>query len=111
MKLLKKGAESNVNHKPKNHTRLHDERTNIVRTLLPGCFQENSSQVPSRQDLMVAVEFGEAMLESAILLSERLVKLENTPSTQLLREKLNSARSNFKVLQARASAYPGQRVK
>src|SRR5690348_10178569 len=106
MKLLKKGLKSAAGIKPKNAARVKDGRTKSVLTFHYGLNQENNAGRSAEQDLWLAVEFGQAILESALLMSERLLRLENSSSTLQLRDQLANAKTRFGVLKARASAYP-----
>ncbi len=106
MKLLKKRTGSGESQTFKKCARVHNNRTRVVRTFPRGRFQANNAPDSIEQDLLLAIEFGQAILESALLMSERLIRLENNASTHSLRETFKTAQANFEALRVRASAYP-----
>jgi hypothetical protein len=110
MKLLKKRTGSGESRTVDPCAQGSNNRTETVRPFLFGCHESKNSPISMRQDLLLAIEFGQAILESAVLMSERLVRLENNPSTLLLREKLETAQARFTALKSRASSYPEQAV-
>jgi len=56
-------------------------------------------------DLRLSLEFGEAILGSAILLSDRLNQLNGDASTRVIRETLKLAQANFEALRSRVSGF------
>jgi hypothetical protein len=56
--------------------------------------------------LALALEFGEAMLASAVLLCESLVRLSPNADHLFIRENLKLAQGNFEAFRARAASYP-----
>jgi len=56
-------------------------------------------------ELRLSLEFGEAILSSAILLSDRLNQLNSDASTRVIRETLKLAQANFEALRSRVSGF------
>lgn len=90
-----------------NNTRVKVSRTKSVRKRLAGSPKKRQIRLsPSvGDDLKLALDFGEAMLGSAILLSDRLNQLAADPSTRTIRETLRLAQANFDALRARVSGF------
>ena len=105
MKLLKKRTGLGESQTVDSCAQGSNNRTETVRPFLFGCPDSNCSPISLQHDLLLAVEFSQAILDSALLMSERLIRLEKNPSTLLLREKLEAAQTRFKVLKSRASSY------
>lgn len=56
-------------------------------------------------DLRLSLEFGEAILASAMMLSDRLHELSGDSSTRVIRETLKLTQANFEALRARVSGF------
>jgi hypothetical protein len=56
-------------------------------------------------DLQLSLDFGEAILASAIMLSDRLHQLNGDASTRVIRETLRLAQANFEALRSRVSGF------
>jgi len=56
-------------------------------------------------DLRLSLEFGEAILASAIMLSDRLHQLNGDASTRVIRETMKLAQANFEALRSRVSGF------
>jgi len=79
-------------------------RTKLVRKRTVGRPQkiEGVGLPPSIDpDLKLALEFGEAILSSAILLSDRLNQVSGDTSTRIIQEALKLAQANFDALRTR----------
>jgi len=56
-------------------------------------------------DLRLSLDFGEAILASALMLSDRLHELSGDSSTRVIRETPKLAQANFEALRARVSGF------
>jgi len=56
-------------------------------------------------DLRLSLEFSEAILASAIMLSDRLHQLNGDASTRVIRETMKLAQANFEALRSRVSSF------
>lgn len=59
----------------------------------------------AHRDLRLSLDFGEAVLASAMMLSDRLHELSGDSSTRVIRETLKLAQANFEALRARVSGF------
>jgi hypothetical protein len=108
MKRLKKGTESGESGLIKKTAQRGNNRTKTVRTFLSGRPGEINAALPSLTDLLTALQFGESILGSALLLSERLNRVSGDSATREIGETLKHAQSNFEAFRARALGQPAR---
>lgn len=103
--------KTNKNSEPQRaqlNTQRKVSRTKSVRKRLPGCPSDTTGPalpVDLDPNLRLALEFGEAALASATLLSDRLNQVAGDASTRMIRETLKLAQANFDALRARVAGF------
>lgn len=108
MKRLPKGTESGESGLIKKTAQRGDNRTKTVRTFLSGRPGEINATPPSLTDLLTALQFRESILGSALLLSDRLNRVNGDFATRAIGETLKLAQSNFEAFRARALGQPAR---
>lgn len=108
MKRLPKRTESGESGLIKKPAQRGDNRTKTVRTFLSGRTDEINAALPSLTDLITALQFGESVLRSALLLSDRLNRVSGDPATREIGETLKDAQSNFEAFRARTLGQPAR---
>lgn len=108
MKRLPKRTRSGESGSVKIPAQRGNNRTKTVRTFLSGRPEEINAALPSLTDLITALQFGETILGSALLLSDRLNQVNGDSATRAIGETLKHAQSNFEAFRARALGQPAR---